>query len=82
MISFIPRLVPAYAQAWEQGYHMIHKTVSLIARDCSAFHLFQYILEETKCSVRAGLLIQILHKIQYQQNYSGDLVISHTNEEF
>ena len=28
MISFIPRLVSAYAQAWEQGYHKTHKTVA------------------------------------------------------
>ena len=56
MISFVFRLVPTYARAWEQGYHTIHKTVySLIARDCSAFYLFQYILEKTKSSVRAGL---------------------------
>ena len=31
-----------------------------------------------QCESRA---IQILHKIQYQQNYSGVLLISHTNEE-
>ena len=28
------------------------------------------------------LSLSILHKIQYQQNYSGVLLISHTNEEF
>ena len=33
----------------------IHKTVESLPGPCSAFHLFQYILEETKCSVRAEL---------------------------
>ena len=52
MISFIPRLVPAYAQAWERGYHTTHKTIALLP---GTFYLIQYILEETKCIVRAGL---------------------------
>ena len=28
MISFIPRLVPTYARAWEQGYHTTRKAVA------------------------------------------------------
>ena len=81
MISLVPRLVPAYARAWKWGYHET-QNCSLVARECSAFHHFQYILHGRNKMQRESKAIQILHKIQYQQYYSGVLLISHTNEEF
>ena len=80
MISFVSRFVPAYAQGWEQGYHTIHKTVAsmpgIVRFPSLSVHTGR---NKMQCESRA---IQILHKIQYQQNYSGVLLISHTNEEF
>ena len=76
MISFVPRLVPAYTQAWEQGYHTIHKTVALLRGIVQLSISFSTYWNKMQCESRA---IQI---IQYHQNYSGVLLISHTNEEF
>ena len=71
MISFIPRLVPAYDT----------QNCRVVARPLFSFPSLSVHTGRNKmqCESRA---IQILHKIQYQQNYSGVLLISHTNEEF